>query len=290
MRLTPLGKLLVFLIGLGLVGTVVYRFVPPDKLPKMPWNRSASPAPAPPPFSTSTPTSTPPPAPKPLTSAAGDWIDVPAGLFRSGANGAEVDVPAFRIQRAEVTNRQYESFLRACPPGTACGPRESPSYWDDASYLETHLDDPVVFVSWGDANAYCKWENGRLPSVLEWEKAARGTDGREFPTGTALSPSDVNILGADRHDEKNRAAKQIPTWAVNDPRYARDRSPYGVLGMSGNVSEWTSSASEDEPDLRLAAGGSWDSWEFSDGRAYFRIPKNPSDRSSSLGWRCASAR
>jgi formylglycine-generating enzyme required for sulfatase activity len=59
--------------------------------------------------------------------------------------------------------------------------------------------------------------------------------------------------------------------------------------MAGNVSEWTATASEEEPDLRYAAGGSWDSWELSDARVYHRIPKNPSDRSSSLGFRCASS-
>lgn len=59
--------------------------------------------------------------------------------------------------------------------------------------------------------------------------------------------------------------------------------------MAGNVSEWTASASEEEPDLRLVAGGSWDSWELSDGRTYNRIPKSPTDRSSSLGFRCAKS-
>jgi formylglycine-generating enzyme required for sulfatase activity len=59
--------------------------------------------------------------------------------------------------------------------------------------------------------------------------------------------------------------------------------------MAGNVSEWTSSASEEETTLRMAAGGSWDSWDFTDGRVYHRIPKNPADRSSSLGLRCAAS-
>ncbi len=76
---------------------------------------------------------------------------------------------------------------------------------------------------------------------------------------------------------------------MTESRYGRDQSAYGVLGMAGNVSEWTATASEEEPDLRYAAGGSWDSWELSDARVYHRIPKNPNDRSSSLGFRCASA-
>ena len=124
---------------------------------------------------------------------------------------------------------------------------------------------------------------------MEWEKSARCPDGSAFPAGPALDPSAVNILGSDRRDEKNRAAKQIPTWGVNDPKYRRDTSASGALGMGGNVSEWTHSASDEEPSLRIVAGGSWDSWDLSDGRVYQRIPKNPTDRSSSLGFRCAAS-
>ena len=200
----------------------------------------------------------------------------------------QVDVPAFRIQRREVTNGEYEAFLRECPVGATCGPRDLPSYWDDQAYLETRRDHPVVFVSWGDASAYCRWLGARLPALREWEKAARGADGRSFPWGEVLDPQQVNILGADRREEKNRAPKQIPTWAVSDAQYARDASPYGVLGMAGNVSEWTATASPDEPDLMMAAGGSWDSWDLSDARTHNAIPKRPNDRSSSLGFRCAA--
>lgn len=308
MKLTPLGKALIFLIGLGLVVTAIYRFMPADKQPWRKWlggntgETDAGPAPATPEQRTDDPSSTPgetrstetaepssPETPDDTTQAASDWVTIQGGLFRSGADQNEVDVPTFRIQRVEVTNGQYEAFLRECPARSSCGPREEPSYWEDQSYLEIRRGHPVVFVSWGDAAAFCRWEGGRLPTILEWEKAARGDDGRAFPTGGALDPSHVNILGSERRDEKNRAPRQIPTWGVNDDEYARDRSPYGVLGMAGNVSEWTASASEDEPDLRLAAGGSWDSWDLNDGRVYHRIAKNPTDRSSSLGFRCASA-
>ncbi len=290
MKLTPLGKLLLFLIGLGLVVTAVYRFVPPEQLP---WNRpqAAPPSgtevrqesrPAEKSAEASRPTADAPASNKP-------WIAVPAGLFASGPDQSEIDVPAFSIERTEVTNGRYEEFLEACPRGSACGPRELPSYWEDRAYLAGHRDNPVVFVAWSEAASFCRWSGGRLPTAIEWEKAARGTDGRSYPTGNVLDPATANILGAERHDEKSAAAKQIPTWPVTDSRYARDRSPYGLLGMAGNVSEWTASASEEEPDLRLVAGGSWDSWELSDGRTYNRIPKSPADRSSSLGFRCAKS-
>ncbi|MEO7793448.1 MAG: SUMF1/EgtB/PvdO family nonheme iron enzyme [Thermoanaerobaculia bacterium] len=291
MKLTPLGKLLLFLIGLGLVGTAVYRFVPPEQLP---WNRpKAAPGAETRPESRqdAKPAESSTPAPATAEKAASNqpWIRIPAGLFAAGTDQTEIDVPAFSIERTEVTNGRYAEFLEACPRGSACGPRELPSYWEDRSYLSGHGENPVVFVAWNDAANFCRWSGGRLPTAVEWEKAARGTDGRSYPTGNVLDPATVNILGADRHDEKTGAAKQIPTWPVTDSHYARDKSPYGVLGMAGNVSEWTASASEDEPDLRLVAGGSWDSWELADGRTYNRIPKSPTDRSSSLGFRCAKS-
>jgi gamma-glutamyl hercynylcysteine S-oxide synthase len=314
MKLTPLGKALIFLIGLGLVLTAVYRFIPAEHQPWRTWLAGDDGDTASETAATETPAeersagdrtrgsegaaSTSPssgerskeePSQESMDQTASDWVTIPAGTFLSGSGQSEVDLPAFRIQRTEVTNGQYEAFLRECPAGSGCGPREEPSYWEDQDYLEIRRDHPVVFVSWGDADRFCRWEGGRLPTIDQWEKAARGKDGRAFPTGGALDPDAVNILGSDRRDEKSRAPRQIPTWGVFSDEYARDRSPYGVLGLAGNVSEWTSSASEDEPDLRLAAGGSWDSWDLNDGRTYARIPKNPTDRSSSLGFRCASA-
>jgi formylglycine-generating enzyme required for sulfatase activity len=287
MRLTGLGKTLVFLIGLGLVAAAVYLYGPQmkDKTKALRDRREARRAAdreREPGERRAEPTTTGD------TSASGPWVEVPGGLFSAGADQASIDQPVFRIHRTEVTNGDYQRYLDECPVGSQCGPRDLPSYWDDADYLESRGEHPVVFVSWGDASAYCRWAGGRLPTAAEWEKAARGTDGRAFPTGAALDPDAVNILGAERHDEKLRAPKQIATWGVDEPRYARDVSPYGVLGMAGNVSEWTATAAEEEPDLRLAAGGSWDSWDLSDARVYHRLPKNPGDRSSSLGFRCAA--
>ena len=124
----------------------------------------------------------------------------------------------------------------------------------DGHYVPSgDLERPVTAISCEDADAYCRWAGGRLPTATEWERAARGTDGRTFPTGPALDPDAVNILGSDKRDLKLRAAKQIPTWAVTDARYARDRSASGALGMAGNASEWTATASAEEPDLRYAA-------------------------------------
>lgn len=288
MKFTPLGKLLLFLVGLAILATAVKLYVPKDKLP---WPKKSSRPESRPDNNTDTQIARQPErreAPPPPPPKSNDpWVRIPGGLFASGAEATEIDIPAFSIHRTEVTNGQYAAFLEACPKGSACGPKELPSYWEDKPYVVRFAQLPVVFVSWNEASAYCRWAGGRLPTALEWEKAARGTDGRAYPTGDLLEPADVNILGTQRRDEKGAAPKQIASWAVDAAKYARDKSPYGVLGMAGNASEWTASASPDEPDLRLAAGGSWDSWELSDGRTYHRLPKDPNDRSSSLGFRCA---
>lgn len=292
MKFTPLGKLLLFLVGLAIIATAVKLYVPKDKLPwpkkssrdetRRPDNNTADQISRQPDRSREeSPTARP--------TASDPWVRVAGGLFASGPEATEVDLPAFSIHRAEVTNGQYAAWLEACPRGSACGPKELPSYWQDKAYLANFAQLPVVFVSWNEASAFCRWAGGRLPTALEWEKAARGTDGRAYPTGELLESTDVNILGTQRRDEKNAAPKQIASWPVDSPKYQRDKSPYGVLGMAGNVSEWTASASPDEPDLRLAAGGSWDSWELADGRTYHRLPKDPNDRSSSLGFRCAKS-
>ena len=295
MKLTGLGKLLIFLIGAALVATAVWKFAPEavreklGALGKRSGERRAERA-SPPSADGASATSTPAPSAEPSSSRSdAAWVEVPGGLFRSGSDAVSVDVPAFRIQRTEVTNAMYARFLDDCPVGDICGPRDLPSYWEDADYLARHTDLPVVFVTWNEAAAYCQWAKGRLPTSLEWEKAARGTDGRPFPSGASIDPAAINLLGAEGREAKQRAARQIPSWAVTDPRYARDKSPYGVLGMAANVSEWTASAAEEEPSMRYAAGGSWDSWDLSDARAYTRIPKDPNDRSSSLGFRCAAA-
>ena len=290
MKLTPLGKFLIFLVGLGLVLVAIRRVLPPelsswDKLLAKFRGVPSTASPSKPNEQRATPPSR---EAGPSSDGSGGWVRIPGGSFQP-SGGSGVDLAAFSLQRSEVTNADYQRFLDSCPVGASCGPRDLPSYWDDAAYLETHRDYPVVGVSWGDASAYCKSLEARLPTAIEWERAAAGSDGRGYPGGGVLDRAAVNLLGPDRHDEKNRAAKQIATWAVNDPRYARDQSPYGVLGMAGNVSEWTASASPDEPDLRLVAGGSFDSWDVTDAAVDHRIPKNPTDRSSSVGIRCAKS-
>lgn len=293
MRLTPLAKALLTVIGLAIIATAYLKYAP-DSL--KPWKKgpatAATPgqaggqAGAPASVPASGPAGAAPAAAPGARADANRWVRIPAGSFLQGEKREPVTLPAYDIQLREVTNREYQAFLASCAVGSECGPRDLPPYWDDIDYLDTRLDHPVVFVSWGDAAAYARWAGARLPTADEWERAARGTDGRDFPWGDSWDGGRANILGAD-HGPKAQAPRQIATWPATDGRYGRDASPDGVLGLSGNVSEWTASSSPAEPNLYLVAGGSFDSWDVMDGRTWHRVPKRPSDRSSSVGFRLA---
>ena len=103
-----------------------------------------------------------------------DWVDVPGGDYPIGREPESehdvVSVDAFELGRTPVTNLQYADFVRD-------GGAERPPHWPAPG------DHPVTFVDWHDAAAFCAWAGGRLPTEAEWEKAARGTDGRRFPWG-----------------------------------------------------------------------------------------------------------
>src|SRR5688500_14205004 len=160
MKLTPLAKALLVLIGLGIIGVAVYRYAPPNL---QFWRKG----PAPPGASGAKPvTSAERPNAAPSTPASardrsapaskGTWIEIPGGRFPSGPEASQIDVPTFSIASHEVTNREYAQFLSHCAVGSDCGPRQLPPYWEDVGYLDTHGDHPVVFVSWGDASAYAR--------------------------------------------------------------------------------------------------------------------------------------
>ena len=134
-------------------------------------------------------------------------------------------VEGFHIDRYTVTNRQYQVFI------TATG-REPPPAWKGTAYPPGQDDYPVTGVTYWDAEAYCAWAGKRLPTEDEWEKAARGTDGRLFPWGNEW------VSGACRMDEARRPGDQFGHAKVGS--YLRDISPYGVMDTAGNVEEWVS--------------------------------------------------
>jgi formylglycine-generating enzyme required for sulfatase activity len=146
------------------------------------------------------------------------WVDVPAGEYLIGRNPDErrqrlVNVGAFELSRTPVTNAQYARF--AAETGATV-----PPHWPAPD------DHPVVFVDWDEAAAFCTWAGGRLPTEAEWEKAARGTDGRTYPWGDEEDES-LAVVGAGIKHGSTSPVGAHPAGA----------SPYGLLDMAGNVWE-----------------------------------------------------
>jgi eukaryotic-like serine/threonine-protein kinase len=146
-----------------------------------------------------------------LSMKSGDMVLVPKGPFLYGEKKEQVSIPAFYIDRTEVTNAAYQAFAsannRALPPDF---PEDRPQY-------------PVVNVTIDDAKDFAHWADKRLPSALEWEKAARGSDGRLFPWGNEQDPSRANV-----------GTKQLRP--ADD--FTNGASPTGALQMVGNVREF----------------------------------------------------
>jgi len=199
-----------------------------------------------------------------------EWVEIPAGEFLYGEEQTRQFIrKPYLIGKFPVTNEQYKRFLDAHPA------QEPPEDWDTEQRTfppgkERH---PVVNVSWNDAQAFCRWAKCRLPTEQEWEKAARGTDGRAYPWG------DDWVDGQYCNSVEAGNGRTTP---VDD--YSEGVSPYGVWDMSGNVWEWT--ASKYDNDQYVLRGGSWS--HNGDGvRAADRFGDGPTDWNSNLGFRCS---
>jgi formylglycine-generating enzyme required for sulfatase activity len=236
---------------------------------------------------------------------------VPAGGFLMGSSGSDekpqhtVYLDAFWIDRTEVTNAQYVQFLNAVGghEGT-CGGRECAETKVEDKY--SHIlrtgqdgryvvesgfkDHPVTQVSWYGAQAYCAWAGARLPTEAEWEKAARGDDGRSYPWGNEApdcSKAQYGDCGG-----ATVAVGSRPAGA----------SPYGTLDMAGNVWEWvadwydpsyySSSATQnpqgpDSGERKVFRGGSW-GYPAAFVRASDRARNRPTYAGFNVGFRCAA--
>jgi formylglycine-generating enzyme required for sulfatase activity len=178
-----------------------------------------------------------------------EMVCIPSGEFIYGVNRASFFQEEFWIDKTPVTNAEYKRFLDANPDHPVPFSKEeetNPYNWDQRNRtyprgMESH---PVVLVSLYDVQSYAKWAGKRLPSEQEWEKAARGVDGRTYPWGriwqmSACNTSEYGVNG---------------TTPVGKFSPAGD-SPYGCVDMSGNVWEWT--ASEYGASTMVIRGGSW---------------------------------
>jgi iron(II)-dependent oxidoreductase len=197
-------------------------------------------------------------------------ICIPAGPFVAGTYDRDdfrfeyrdfipshvVNLPEFYIDALPVTNAAYRAFTRAiaqtnhvtCHPDEPPGKDHWPSHLRDPRFAGDEM--PVTGIDWYDAYAYAAWASKQLPTELQWEKAARGTDSRDYPWGNAWRHGIANYVDAafnERVDNLQawehllrRVDSQFPAtplWPVGIHREAD--SPYGVSDMAGNVWEWT---------------------------------------------------
>ena len=263
----------------------------------------------------------PTPAPPPAKIHGMIWI--PEGLFMMGSNSGDDDekpvdeekVTGFYLDRTEVKMTQYQ----ACVQAGGCTGLAKTVQWEggDAEWVKkwspfcnvNQPDDrsqhPVNCVDWNQAAAYCKWVAKRLPLEKEWEYAARGKDGRRYPWGTEAPRAGLlNACGSECVEmlKKKGIGTFSPMYSGNDlfettapvGSVKGDRSPFGVMDLGGNVTEWVQDwyrnsyrTSHGPTKMRSVRGGSWYRYDPPYARAPNRYGVSPMDRYSGVGFRCA---
>lgn len=236
-----------------------------------------------------------------------ETVSIPAGPFTMGSDtGPEDERPAhsvtlaaFAIDRFPTTNAHFAEFLNAVGYTNARGEHLFDHDDPDARIHQTggkwvadkgYENHPAVEVSWVGARDYCAWRAKRLPTEAEWEKAARGTDGRRFPWG---------------HDAPDRSRAQFNAGFNHTApvdRFSAGASPYGVQDMAGNAWEWVSSAYRPYPyraddgrenlsagPVRATRGGGHDSpaTEITTTQRGASLSRNPRSGHHNIGFRCA---
>jgi formylglycine-generating enzyme required for sulfatase activity len=244
-----------------------------------------------------------------LAGQATAQVLVPAGPFTMGTNhpratdekpSHQVQLSAFTIDRHEVTNADFADFVAATGYQTAAEAADAPEAADGIDWrhpqrpaLTAEPQHPVVYVSWRDAEAYCTWRGARLPTEAEWEKSARGDDGRLWPWGSTFAAGKANHWGAEDGYSALAPVGSFPQGA----------GPYGALDLAGNVWEWcadwyaadyyATAPSQNPPgpaegQFKILRGGSW----INPGpaqRSSNRFEILPIERSPYIGFRCANS-
>ena len=241
-----------------------------------------------------------------------DWVKIPAGEFLYGEQKERRRVGAFRIARYPVTNAQYQAFLVA-----EDGYKED-DWWDGldnpnrtpAPSRWPELNCPRETVSWHEATAFCKWlthklgydKRGlevRLPTEWEWERAARGTGGREFPWGAGYIHGYANVdetYGENPGPHNLQRTSAVGIYYPQDKSTAEIRESDAIFDLAGNVWEWCLNEHEASKQTggggtkaRVLRGGSW-YYDRSFARAGCRDDFIPGSRSDLIGFRvvCSS--
>jgi len=256
-----------------------------------------------------TPTRTPYPSPMPLPSPTpiplpgtnpvdgAVYSYIPAGEFQMGSEGGEyhenpvhtIYLDSFWIGQAEVTNAQYAQ----CVAARACDLPQVRTYYDDAGYAYH----PVVYVDWYDAQSYCVWAGGGLPTEAQWEKAARGgLEGKLYPWGDDYPSCKLGATNGAHNSACDDQTVAVGSFSPNG---------YGLYDMAGNVWEWVAdwydghyysqSPVENPPGpeyssygARVLRGGSWESAKYL--RVASRLYYPPDYTKFDVGFRCALSR
>jgi formylglycine-generating enzyme required for sulfatase activity len=239
-------------------------------------------------------------------------VFIPVGEFLMGSDpetdpyywGAEgpshkVYVDSFWIYQTEVTNAMYQACVedKGCPRPLRNESRMVQDYYTNPNYANY----PVIQVSWVYADAYCKWAGGRLPREAEWEKAARGVDGRLFPWGNdGINANLASFCGTNCPEAIREKVDDGFREIAPVGSFPEGASPYGALDMAGNVWEWVFDyfstgfyqiAPYDNPkgplsgSRRVIRGGSWGN-PLSGLRTVARTSIPPSDGLDTIGFRC----
>jgi len=174
-----------------------------------------------------------------------EMVWIPPGPFVIGADKKPAESTGFSLARYPVTNAQFKRFLDETgyhPPPEHPAPQVFLSHWANGAPPKGEQHHPVVWVSFLDALAYCKWAGLALPSEWLWEKAARGPDGRAYPWGDGAP----QVIGGSAKSSKPLTnVHSDGTCPVGN--YPRTRTPYGCEDMVGNVSEWCQMTDEKNP-------------------------------------------